>query len=256
MQNALWALSQTGILTLLVLLIRSGNHKNYPWFTVYQAWNLLQAGILLLTYHFFGISSETGFIAYWTTQGLVLTLRGLAVTELCRAVLARYTGIWTLAMRILLACATLIIGYAVAVSNWHGSRAVVAASRGLELAIAGIVVSLILFSRYYKIPVSPQNRSMATGFCLYSCAVVLHNTFGNPADLRLFYFYSIGLMAVFCASLTIWGLALRLPAPAQEQIPALLGADSYQQLSPAINARLRLLNDRLISAWKVETPLP
>ncbi|MBZ5526622.1 MAG: hypothetical protein LAN71_01795 [Acidobacteriia bacterium] len=249
-------MSQIGILAVLAVLLRSGNGRNYPFFTAYQASNLVQATILLLAYRKFGYVTIAAFAVYWTTQGVVLVLRGLAVAELCRGVLGRFTGIWALAARVLLACASAIILYAVAVSDWHGDKAVTEASRGLELAIAGVVVSLFLFSRYYQVPFSRQNRALAAGFCLYSCAVVLHNTFGDFVSLRLFNFYNIGMMLVFCLSLAIWGRALRIPIPAQAQLPPLLEDDSYQQLSPAINARLRILNDRLISAWKVEAPLP
>lgn len=254
LQNIAWALSQSGILVLLMLLFRSGNHRKYPYFTSYQIFNLVQAGILLLSYRAAGYPSHTAFVVYWGTQGIVLALRGLAVAELCRAVLGRYTGIWALALRVLLVCATTIIGYAAAVSDWRGDWAVIAASRGLELAIAGVVVSLFLFSRYYQVSVSRQNRALAAGFCLYSCAVVLHSTFGNSAPLRLFNLYNIGMMLVFCASLAIWGQALRIPVPVENETPALLEGDSYQQLSPAINGRLRMLNERLLSAWKVEAP--
>jgi hypothetical protein len=255
-QNVAWVLSQTGISVLLFFLFRSGNYKKYPLFTSYQIANLAQAAVLLLTYRAVGRSSHEAFLAYWTTQGFVLALRGLAVAELCRGMLGRFTGIWTLSSRVLLVCTAGIIGYAAAVSDWRGDWAVTAASRGLELAVAGVVVTLFLFSHYYQVPYSRQNRALAAGFCIYSCTVVLHNTFGNTATPILFILYDIAAMLVFCVSLTIWSLALRFPAPAQEEIPALLADDSYQQLSPAINARLRMLNDRLISAWKVETPQP
>lgn len=256
MQNAAWALSQFGIFVLVILLFRSGNHRKYAYFTFYQLFNLAQGVIVFLTYRAAGYPSRAGFVVYWTTQGFVLVLRGLAVAELCRDVLGRYTGIWALAGRVLLVCAAGIIGYAAPVSDWRGDWAVIAASRGLELAVAGVVVSLFLFARYYKVFISRQNRALAAGFCLYSCAVVLHNTFGNIATLHRFNLYNIGMLLVFCASLVIWGLALRIPAPVQDESHALLEEDSYQQLSPAINGRLRNLNERLISVWKVEAPLP
>jgi hypothetical protein len=256
MQNIAWAMSQIGILAILVVLLRSGNARKYPFFTAYQASNLFQGAILFLTYRKFGYVTNAAFAAYWTTQGAVLVLRGLAVAELCRGVLRHFTGIWALALRVLLVSASVITGYAVAVSDWHGDRAVTEASRGLELAIASVIIALFLFSRYYQVPFSRQHRALAAGFCLYSCAVVLHNTFDRSLTLHLLNFYNIGILLVFCLSLAIWGRALRLAAPELAEAPALLAEDSYHQLSPAINARLRLLNDRLTSAWKVETPLP
>lgn len=255
-QDLVWAVSQLGIMAVIAILLRSGNRAKYPLFAAYLVFDLLQGATLLFTYYRFGYLAKTAFVAYWITQGVVLMLRWLAISELCRHILKRFSGIWILASRILLGCAFGIIGYSILVSDWHGPKAVIAASRCLELAVAGVVIALFLFSRYYKVPLSRQNRALAAGFCLYSCSVVLHNTFEHYVPVRFLGFLNIGIMLVFCLSLLVWGRALRFPVPQVAEDFSLLPIDSYQQLSPAINERLRGLNERLTSVWKMEAPLP
>jgi hypothetical protein len=48
--------------------------------------------------------------------------------------------------------------------------------RGLELAMATVIVLLFVFARYYEVGVEPAVRTMAIGFLLYSCFRVLNDT--------------------------------------------------------------------------------
>ena len=48
--------------------------------------------------------------------------------------------------------------------------------RGLELAIAAFVVSLLLFARYYLLPVHPLGPCIGRRFSMYSCFYVINDT--------------------------------------------------------------------------------
>jgi hypothetical protein len=45
--------------------------------------------------------------------------------------------------------------------------------------------------------------------------------------------------------LVVWTVALRSPLPTVEEEPSLLPDDVYNEVTPLVHARLRLLNDRL-----------
>jgi hypothetical protein len=51
-------------------------------------------------------------------------------------------------------------------------------------------------------------------------------------------------------SMGIWCYALRKPLPALARAPVLLPAEVYRELSPAVNLRLRAINDRLLEMMK------
>ena len=96
------------------------------------------------------------------------------------------------------------------------------------------------------------DRSLAIGFCLYSCFRALNDTILE----RYLYDYEkvwslLGMLAFF-ASLFLWSWALR---KSQTQVVAeanLLPVGAYQTLAPQINLRLRTLNEQLSKILKPE----
>jgi hypothetical protein len=253
-QNAAWALSLLAQCTLLILLFSNRNYRLYPYFTAYNLANLVQAACVMFSYRVWGHLAMASYEIYWSTQGLVLLAKALALSELSKKFLGYYRGIWALAWRFLAACALVILTYSILVANWRWQIAVLVADRGLELAIAGVVVFLFLFSRYYKVSVSSPDRSLAAGFCLYTCTVVLSNTLIERFLHRYSAWWNIPLLLLFCVSVLIWIRALRAPVLHTTEQPALVDAALYWQLSPQINLRLRGINDQLLAIWKPEAP--
>jgi len=254
LQNPLWALCQAGLLVLLVFLVRYQNYSRYPHFTAYILLNLGQAIVLLLTYRSWGFLNVTSFQIAWITQGLTLIARALAIAELCRRILGGYRGVWALAWRMLAVCAAVIVSYSFLIANWRWEVAIFAADRGLELAIASLIVLLFVFMRYYGMAVAGPDRALAVGFCIYSCAIVLNNTFLMKYLFAYSTLWNLVMLFAFLVSLAIWIAALRFPVPISIRQPALMDGVLYRQLSPEINLRLRVLNEQLLSIWKPETP--
>ena len=251
-QNAAWALSLLGQCILLILLFSNRNYRLYPYFTGYNIANLVQAACLLFSYRMWGHMAMASYQIYWSTQGLVLLVKALALSELSKKFLGHYRGIWALAWRFLAAWALVILTYSFLVANWRWQIAVLIADRGLELAIAGVVVFLFLFSHYYKVSVSRPDRSLAAGFCLYSCTVVINNTLIERFLHRYSVWWNIPLLLLFCVSVLIWIRALRAPVLHPTEQPALVDPALYWQLSPQINLRLRGIDDQLLAIWKPE----
>lgn len=237
---------------LLVLLVVRRNYRACPAFFVYILVNFVLGFLVFFIYRRWAFISVTAWRIGWGLQGIVICARALAVAELCRLLLARYRGIWALAWRLLLACAALVLLNSVIAASHSWTLAVPTADRGLELSIATVIVVLLLFARYYQLEASPLARSLAIGFCLYSCFSVLNDTILERLLYHYYLLWNLVGMLAFLLSLLVWTWAFRHTVSQAPFGPALLSSSMYQQMSPHINVRLRELNERLIEFWKVK----
>jgi hypothetical protein len=251
-QQMPWAVNVTVGATLAALLVVRKNYRLYPAFTFYIFVNLIQAVLLFITYRLWGFDSSTAYRIAWGAQGIVLFARALAVAEVCRHLLSRYRGVWALAWRILLLSAALVLCYSILAARHDWRLALLTADRGLELSIATAIVVLLLFARYYDVKVEPVVRSLAIGFCLYSCSAVLNNTVLERWLHDYSVFWNLLEMLAFLARLSIWTWALRHSQSEAQPKEILLPSGIYQAVAPEINLRLRLFNEQLGRFWKVE----
>ena len=248
----MWAVNAVASVFLLVLLAVRKNYRTYPAFTFYILLNLALGISLFIIYRRWGFSSTSSWLFAWGMQVVVICARALAVAEVCRHFLSRYSGIWALAQRILLLCAGLVLLYSGLAARHQWKLALASADRGLELSIAAVIVNLFLFARNYDVRPEGTDRSLAIGFCLYSCFRALNDTVLE----RYLYGYAtlwslLGMLAFF-ASLFLWSWALRKSRTETAAEENLLPLGVYQTFTPQINLRLRSLNDQLYKIWKPE----
>jgi hypothetical protein len=246
-----WALTAFLDGGLLVLLLYRKNHRVFPIFFVYILVDFLQCFVLYRSYSIWGFYSPVSSQIGWSTQGVVMVARALAVAQVCQRVLARYQGVWALAQRLLVTTAAVVLLYSWVIARGSWQFAILNAHRGTELAIASVIVMLFLFTRYYGVALEPAVRAMAIGFFLYSCFLVLNDTIleGLKHDYSTLW-NLLGTLA-FLASMLVWSWGLRKQQPETTREPELLPAGIYNAVSPEINERLRALNDHLEDFWKV-----
>jgi hypothetical protein len=252
LQQILWSVNIAVGIILLALLIARENYRAYPAFTGYLLVNLAQAWIFYIAIHRLGFSPRAMWALGSSSQAVVRVARALAVAEICRHMLDRYKGVWALAWRVLCASAVIVLLYSSLAARHGWKYAVPALDRSLELSIATVVVILLLFVRYYGVLAASADRSLAVGFCLYSCVSAVNLT------LLIQYLYdyadlwnSFGMLA-FLASLLLWTWALRHPQAVIRRRESLLVPGIYESLAPQINLRLRSLNEQLSQFWKPE----
>jgi hypothetical protein len=248
-QQILWILISGVATLLLVLLTVRKNYRIFPAFSLYILLNLSLGIAVFFVYRRWGFSSQTAMLFAWGMQGLVLCARALAVAEVCRHVLSRYRGVWGLAWRVLVVCAALVVLYSTIGGRHDFGFVLPKAERSLELAMATVIVALFLFVRYYGVEAGFADRSVAVGFCLYSCFVVLNNTIlerflDNYAALWTFL-----EMVAFLASLLLWSWAVWEKLPEKATEPEMLADGVYGEMAPEINLRLRVLNENLEQFW-------
>lgn len=246
----LWAVITAAGLFLLVLLAVRRNYRAFPAFFFYILVNIAVTILTFMIYRWRGFSSPSSMRIGWAMQAAVILARALAVVEICKHFLARYSGIWVLAKRILMACAVLVLLYSVTAAKQRWELALLAGDRGVELSIAAVVVGLLLFVRYYDVQANRADRLLAVGFCLYSCFCALNNTvLERYLDQYVSLWNLLGMLA-FLASLLLWTWALRKPQSEVAAEEALLPAGVYQAITPQINLRLQLVNEQLSQFWK------
>lgn len=248
-EQVLWALTFLLNAGLIALLLYRKNQSVFPFFSLYMLVNLLQGILLFGTYKAWGFLSREALQIAWSAQGLVSLARAVAVAEICYLVLAKFTGIWRMAWRLLAAAAVVVALYTWALSRGSWQFAILNLDRGLELVMATVIVLLFAFVRYYEVVVPPSIRALAIGFFLYSVFRVLDDSILERWWRTSVPIWNLVGALTFLASLLLWGWALRPKQESAGPEPKLLPGDQYHSLSPAINARLKNLNERLGHFW-------
>jgi len=249
LERTLWAISFFLNVALVFLIFYRRNHKVYPFFCSYAIAAVLQNVAFYESYRIWGFFSLASARVAWSTQALVSIARALAVTEVCYRVLAGYRGIWQLAMRLLLGGAALVFLYAWAVSRGSWQFAVLNMDRALELAMASVLGLLVVFARSYEVSLETAPRTLTIGLFFYSGFRVLNDTmWGRWLNHYTALWGLLGTLT-FLASLLLWSWALGHKMVLTAPDPALLSEEHYRLLSPAINARLKNLNERLCHFW-------
>lgn len=252
LEKFLWGVVVFLKTALVVLLLYRKNNRIYPYFFAYALVTLSHDPFLLVCYQIWGFSSQTAVTLAWSTQGLVIASRVLAVVEICRHVLGIYRGIWVMVWRSFLAVAGSVLLFSWVISRHQWQVSIINADRGIEFALAVVLVVFVLFARYYEIGMGPTDRSLAIGFVLFSCFSVLNNTLLE----RWLWDYAtlwnlLGTLA-FIATLLIWIWAFRKAQTKTAPVLVMLPSGVYGMHVPQINLRLKLLNRQLESFWHVK----
>ena len=253
LQSAAWALTTVLELALFVLLVRRKVGHTYPAFFVYLVSVILQSMTVAALYRTPNLNVLAVWLMAWGTQGLVVFFRALVVVELNRRVLRRYIGIWALARRLFLGVAVAVLAYDLALSKGDWQSLILNGVRGLELAMAAVIVTMLLFARYYRVPVNQIQRALAVGLCLYSAFYVINYSLLEKIIQQYAVLWNFLGIFAFIASLLVWIGAANQYAGAEEiAAPPAIPAELYGKLSSEVNSRLLLLNRQLIQFLRLE----
>jgi hypothetical protein len=251
-EKILWAATMLLAAGLAARLLYSKNYKTFPVFFAYILAVLMQNLVFIVSYRLWGFGSRVSVGMVWGTQVVVVLARGLAVGEIWWCVLGKYRGIWALAWRMLVAGGVLVLLYALVVASFEWRYVELHADRGLELAITVEILMLFLFAHYYEVEMEPAARSLAIGFFLYSCFLVLDDTFLERWKYSYGTLWNLLSTLAYLASMVLWVWALRKELPERTTDPPMLSESVYEALAPEINFRLKALNDHLSEFWNAE----
>jgi hypothetical protein len=258
------AVSIAGLEVLLCVLVFVRHVQGrLPFFTGYAV-TILAASLsqMYVIAHYGFRGSVATYYYIWISYGVVILARSATIVELFRNTFKPYQGIWGLTWR-LLALMTLFLLVHGAIdakgqTPWFAAYGLTV-ERGIDIASFLILATILLIGNYYRLPIENIHKWIALGICFF-CVV----EFANSSVLRnlLAQYMASGIATkaqvdrindlwntiyavASAASLGSWCYLLRKPLPEPAQYPVLLPAGIYQEISPAINLRLRAFNDRL-----------
>lgn len=246
-----WAFGALLEATVLFLALRHKLVQRLPFFVVYLVVLVGNELVFFAIYQTIGLTSEVFFYSYWSTQALFILLRALVVYELCRSIFSAFGGVWRFVKPILLTIGgVLLVAMLISMSGapLNVKIAIPMGQRGLEVTIAGLLISGLAFCRYYRVQVEPYLAWIALGLGFHSIIQATADTF--LPWLGHFALWAELSHASFDIALVMWVVALWSPLPALEHSRVLLAQDEYERLGPQVTTQLRELNTRLLEMWK------
>ena len=250
---ALWVAGTLLRLLLCSLLLRGKLYRKIPFFSAFVFLATVRSLSLWWIYHDPTLEPGMVFNFYWVTQLLNVTARGLAAAELCWLTLRAHRGVWALTWRLLAGVGIVLTAFAGAAA-WQNTRWIDAvalrAERGLELAIAGLLLALVAVSRYYSIRMQATAKYIALGLGLHAAIQITNNSFMYAWVGSFFPWWNAFRVLSLDLALAIWCWGLRRPATVAAPETTLLEPKVYEALAPQVNYRLRELNDRLLEMLK------
>jgi len=253
---ATWGLATALTLFLLLRIFLLRLYRTYPRFTLYLGTNLLQTIIGIYLYQSYGFRTVYGYRMAWTTQAFVVIARGLAAAEICYRILGKFKGVWALAIRLLIACAGIVLISTLYFGIRSYKLAVITLDMSLEASIATWIVGLLVFARYYDVAMERETGMVGLGLGLLSCCKLLNDLVLEKYVQAYLNSWNYVSSAAFVGILLLWNWALRRPVTCA--VPELLlnSAQVYQLLIPQVNRKLSALNQQLSQFWRAESSKP
>jgi hypothetical protein len=251
-----WGLCFALQVGLLGLMILRRSYVTFPTFTAYLAANVAQSIADFFIFRYWGFNSRVAFAAAWSIGAVLVLLCAAAVLEICRQVFAEYRGIWAFIWRTLVISIGLVAILSITLSKRGFEYGILYSDRAVGLGEAVAIVALLAFARYYRVHSQGPIRFLAIGFFLYSCFQVVNDTLLEALPKAYSPLWNLLGTVAFTCSVLVWGWGLRGKSAQPATAPAMLPAGIYHELSPEVNRRLGMLNDRLVqfSKRKVRRP--
>jgi hypothetical protein len=253
--NVAWAVTTGLELLLLAWLVQRSASRSYPCFTAYVVATVLQSVGVAVLYRIDGLHAATVWVIAWGTQAVVTLMRFLALVELAGKILTAYAGIRILARRLMAGVGLAVLGYVLLFSEGKWDWMLMNGVRGLELAMAASIVTMLLFARYYRLPLRPLPGALAVGLCLYSSFYVINYSLLEKVVKRHTDFWNFLGILTFLASLMVW-LRATMRYRSEEEVaqPAIISQELYGKLSAEVNLRLYLLNRQVTQLMRSGEP--
>jgi hypothetical protein len=245
--SLLWSVTISLDVILVILLVRRRVFRSLPFFALFVVISTLRSLVLWATYRWLGFASLPSYYVAWFTQAVLLISRGAVCAELCWRVLRRSSGLWSVVRGVLFAIGIAIAIYA-ALDSLHSMfqvhKLVVAAERGLELAIAVVLITLLLVAHRYKISIQRGPLLLVTGLCFYSLVQTLNNTFYHALTSYSPWWNSFRMVS-FQLTQLVWILAHAIPESVPGEEPLQMAPYVYEEHAEEVSRKLRSLEEEL-----------
>lgn len=256
-EAVLWYASIALDFVLFALMVRQRLYRYLPVFFTYILVLVAREVFLYSAYSAYGYNSRPSFYSYWTTEGFMLIVRGLAIGELAWSASRPYPGFRVVLKWSLIAVAGVFLAFtaSVAVTNVRELPALILGlERDLNLTAAATLLVLLGLSQVYDVMWDRPHKLIALGFFAYSVLQVPSNALPLALVRSHFHFWNVLRTGSFELAQVLWIFAAtnawRQPAI---DAPQPTDLQALRELVRDGNQRLRLLSSRVSQfrkAWK------
>jgi len=242
-------------LLLFALVLARRLYRRLPLFSLYVALVVADDFALRWTYHHFGYTSLAAKYEYWSSLGVVLVARALAVAELCWRGLRN--SVWLIASRVLAILAFAILVYGMVEAAKNSSPAItflLTVERSLDFGIAVILVALLRLGLRYEVWIGGIERRVLLGFSVFSTFQIVNNTFMKQWMMKYFSWWVSASVVSLEVAMLIWIAPLLRPLPPMTAPPTLLSEEESVSMLKQVLERMRRIAEEMKriarSKWK------
>lgn len=228
---------------LLGMLVRTRLVCALPALATYAAWQVFRTPTVAATATHYGRWTSTYFYAYWVGAVVAWALFFPLILELGNKALESYPGLrrlfrtvvfCTTAATMTLIAASLVAAQAIDLPTQWINSWMYLLQRSVRLAHAGLLLTLVVFLRWFRLPVSRLLQSLMLGWLFVTTNLfalgALRFQLGPRADMVLILLDPLSYVCIvsFLAwAVWKWGLE-RLPQPAFVLTPVAFSDDRRQ----------------------------
>ena len=249
----LWYITIGLELILAALVLRRKTFDNFPFFVIYVLLSALRSISLWGVYRWAGYGSRMASDVFWVTEAMQLTCRVSVCAELCWKVLGKYPKLFRyLAIEVLVTTSAGVAVYTTVDSLrviLQVTHLVLALERGIEFAIAVVLISLLLIALRYGIVLQRAPMLLVSGLCFYSFVQVVDISFVRWLADNFPLWNDIRLVS-FHVALLLWILALVKKDSVPDKRPVALSAQVYNRHVDIVARQLQELNEELEESIK------
>jgi hypothetical protein len=247
-ESLLWYFTIALEIVLAVLVLRRRGFRNLPFFTSYVLLATFRDFLVWVVYHWIGFNSRPAVYVAWSSQAILLLTRGAVCAELCWKILGKHSKeFWTMVRDLLLVVGAGVVLYTEIDSLrklFHVASSVIAIERGLELAIALVLLVLLRVAFRYHVWIKRALFLIATGLCFNSLVQTINDTFLEWLHFKFPWWNDFHIVAFHVAlALWIWAFAKRDFDSDDKPVPAV--PNLYAEHAEAVSRKLRSLEKDL-----------
>jgi hypothetical protein len=188
------------------------------------------------------------YVVYWASDFLLSVLRLATCVQIWWLSVRRFPSIWKLTWRVLAGVSGVLCVWCAASALSHTDKLVYFFYIGIErfeFMQATVLVMILAFALYYSVFFQPGYRVFLTGLCIYSLAQCAITSLSVQHPTASYEWFSVARSVSFWLVLAMSIYALAKLAPQQEFQLSPESEHTYARLSPVVNYRLQVLNERL-----------
>jgi hypothetical protein len=235
MQLAIWIAHPIVESVLAIIMVRRKMHRHFPVFFAYILSQILNFAIVFPIYLNVGVNYNAYFYAYWAGAAVSLAIGFKVIHEVFLDVFRPYhtlkdlgTVLFKWAALVMLLVALVVAASSPANSRLPITQAVVTVQRCVRVIQCGLILFLLVFSRYLGVSWRQHSFGIALGFGGFAsvelCAVALYSGGQIRPNTQ-----NTMVTTAYLLSILVWICYAAFKAPAREAPATLLTSRRWEQ---------------------------